>query len=261
MRKSLRHGRYRLRRRGQGKNRLWQVRILRNVSCKLPIRRYRRQGTDIPAYNSNEEKEEGHRYRSTCICRSVRTKGKPWKAHSGNEEAWLCRRGRGSNRCRPLFHRGSKGLHERSSWTSAIHGDIMLSCMVSNGEETFPYPCPIHFNGFDPNGTYSKNAQKGRSWRLYRIYRTMCGKEAWSFKTYYPQRRRLCAYLWRTHGNVQCQGRNIWRHYRWRKGRSLRGYRWRTWLCSKRRRSKGSSRRYPQAWPRAWGQGSISAGT
>lgn len=32
--------------------------------------------------------------------------------------------------------------------------------MVSNGEETFPYPCPIHFNGFDPNGTYSKNAQK-----------------------------------------------------------------------------------------------------
>ena len=26
---------------------------------------------------SNEEKEEGHRYRSTCIRRSVRTKGKP----------------------------------------------------------------------------------------------------------------------------------------------------------------------------------------
>ena len=31
------------------------MRILRNVSCKLSIRRYRRQGTDIPAYNSNEE--------------------------------------------------------------------------------------------------------------------------------------------------------------------------------------------------------------
>ena len=44
---------------------------------------------------------------------------------------------------------GGGGLRERSSGTASVYGDLLLSCMVGDGEKAVPGLLELHLDGID----------------------------------------------------------------------------------------------------------------
>ena len=100
---------------------------------------------------------------------------------------WIYRCQRSSDRSGSLCGTGGRGFCERSSGETAVYGDILLSGLVCNGEETVPGLRKLYLDGTDPDDADGASDQETQSECEGCLCRTVCGEKTGGHAPVCPQ--------------------------------------------------------------------------